>query len=34
LYYEIKYTNSLGKEKTIPLTTLNDFFTLGWAIIH
>jgi hypothetical protein len=29
LYYEIKYTNSLGKEKTIPLTTLNDFFTLG-----
>lgn len=32
LYYEIKYTNSLGKEKTIPLTTLNDFFTLGWAI--
>lgn len=29
LYYEVKYTNSLGKEKTIPLTTLNDFFTLG-----
>ena len=29
LYYEAKYTNSLGKEKVIPLTTLNDFFTLG-----
>ncbi len=29
LYYEVKYTNSLGKEKVIPLTTLNDFFTLG-----
>ena len=29
LYYEVKYTNSLGNEKVIPLTTLNDFFTLG-----
>lgn len=29
LYYEVKYTNSLGKEKVIPLTSLNDFFTLG-----
>lgn len=29
LYYEVKYTNSLGKEKVIPLTNLNDFFTLG-----
>lgn len=29
LYYEVKYTNSLGEEKVIPLTTLNDFFTLG-----
>ena len=29
LYYEVKYTNSLGNEKTIPLTSLNDFFTLG-----
>lgn len=29
LYYEVKYTNSLGKDKVIPLTTLNDFFTLG-----
>ena len=29
LYYEVKYTNSLGTEKVIPLTTLNDFFTLG-----
>jgi hypothetical protein len=29
LYHEIKYTNSLGKEKVIPLTNLNDFFTLG-----
>lgn len=29
LYHEIKYTNSLGKEKVIPLTTLSDFFTLG-----
>jgi hypothetical protein len=29
IFYEVKYTNSLGKEKVIPLTTLNDFFTLG-----
>lgn len=29
LYYEVTYTNSLGNEKVIPLTTLNDFFTLG-----
>ena len=34
LYHEIKYTNSLGKEKVIPLTNLNDFFTLGWVITH
>lgn len=32
LYYEVKYTNSLGNEKVIPLTTLNDFFMLGWVI--
>jgi len=29
LFYEIKYTNSLDKEKTITLDSLNDFFTLG-----
>lgn len=29
IYYEVKYTNSLGKEKVIPLSTLNDFFSLG-----
>jgi hypothetical protein len=29
LYYEVKYTNSLGNEKLIPLTSLTDFFTLG-----
>jgi hypothetical protein len=29
LHYEVKYTNSLGNEKVIPLTTLNDFFSLG-----
>lgn len=29
LFYEVKYTNSLGNEKTIALTSLNDFFTLG-----
>lgn len=29
LHYEVKYTNSLDKEKTIVLSTLNDFFTLG-----
>lgn len=29
LYYEVKYVNSLGNEKVIPLTTLNDFFSLG-----
>lgn len=32
IYYEVKYTNSLGNEKVIPLTTLNDFFSLGWVI--
>lgn len=29
LYHEIKYTNSLGNERTIKLSSLNDFFTLG-----
>lgn len=29
LYHEIKYTNSLGNERTIKLSTLNDFFMLG-----
>jgi len=29
LFYEVKYVNSLGNERVIPLTTLNDFFTLG-----
>jgi len=29
LYHEIKYTNSLGTEKVIPLTNINDFFSLG-----
>ena len=29
LYYEVTYTNSLGQEKVIPLTNLNDFFMLG-----
>jgi hypothetical protein len=29
LYYEVKYTNSLGNDKVIPLTSLTDFFTLG-----
>jgi hypothetical protein len=29
IYYEVKYTNSEGKEKVIPLTNLNDFFMLG-----
>lgn len=29
LYHEIKYTNSLGNERVIKLTTLSDFFTLG-----
>ena len=32
IYHEIKYTNSLGKEKVIPLTNITDFFTLGWVI--
>ena len=27
--HEIKYTNSLGNEKVIPLTNITDFFTLG-----
>ena len=27
LYYAVKYTNSLGNEKTVELTTLQDFFT-------
>ena len=29
LEHVITYTNSLGKEKKITLSTLNDFFTLG-----
>lgn len=29
IYHEVKYTNSLGTEKVIPLTNINDFFTLG-----
>lgn len=29
LHYEVKYTNSLGNERVIVLSTLNDFFTLG-----
>lgn len=29
LYYEIKYTNSLGNERVIKLNNLSDFFTLG-----
>lgn len=32
LHYEVKYTNSLGKEKNIVLNNLTDFFTLGWVI--
>lgn len=28
LFYELKYTNSLGKERTITLSTLSDFFML------
>src|SRR5688572_10330664 len=27
LKYEIKYTNAAGNERTIPLNTLEDFFT-------
>jgi hypothetical protein len=29
LYHKLAYTNTLGNQKTIELTTLNDFFTLG-----
>lgn len=29
LFYEIKYTNDNGKERTIELRTLNDFFMLA-----
>jgi len=29
LEHVITYTNSLGKEKKVTLSTLNDFFTLG-----
>lgn len=28
LYYKIEYKNSKGEEREIPMTTLNDFFTL------
>jgi len=28
LHYQIKYTNSLGNERTIEMNTLSDFFTL------
>lgn len=27
MYYKIEYTNSIGNERTIELTTLSDFFT-------
>jgi hypothetical protein len=29
LFYQVKYVNSLNKEKVITLESLNDFFTLG-----
>jgi hypothetical protein len=29
MFYELKYTNSLGNEKKIELSTLSDFFILG-----
>lgn len=29
LHYDVKYTNSMNNERTIPLDTLTDFFTLG-----
>ncbi len=29
LYYQLKYKNKLGNERTITLETLNDFFTLA-----
>lgn len=29
MYHKIEYTNSLGNARTIELTTLSDFFTLG-----
>lgn len=29
MYYKLEYTNSLGNERTIELTTLSDFFILG-----
>lgn len=29
MHYEVKYTNSLGTERSIVLSSLNDFFTLG-----
>lgn len=29
LYHKLEYKNSLGNERTIELTTLNDFFTWG-----
>jgi len=29
LHYEVKYTNSLGNERVIVLSSLTDFFTLG-----
>lgn len=29
MYYKIEYTNSLGNDRVIELTSLNDFFTWG-----
>lgn len=29
LFYEIKFTNKLGKERKLPLKTLDDFFMFG-----
>jgi hypothetical protein len=32
--YTIEYTNSLGNPRTIELSTLSDFFILGWVTIR
>jgi hypothetical protein len=32
--YVIKYKNSLGNDRQIVLSTINDFFTLRWVITH
>jgi hypothetical protein len=32
--YVINYKNAIGNDRKIVLSSLNDFFTLGWTTTH